>query len=83
MAGEVLTKTERDAIKSVLDSWKMLGVEDPCLPLNTASEEGRLVDFFTLDANDKVEVRPMRKDKLQGLRTKISTIDELENFKAS
>ena len=29
-----------------------------------------------------IEVRPMRKDKLQGLRTKINTIDELESFKA-
>ena len=82
MAGEVLTKTERDAIKSALDSWKTLGVEDPCLPLNTALEEDGLVNVFTLDANDKIEVHPMRKDKLQGLRTKINTIDELENFKA-
>ena len=82
MAGEVLTKTERDAIKSLLDSWKTLGVKDPCLPLNPALEEDGLVDVFALDANDKIEVRPMRKDKLQGLRTKINTIDELENFKA-
>ena len=83
MAGEVLTKTERDAIKSLLDSWKTLGVKDQCLPLNPALEEDRLVNIFALDANDNIEVRPMRKDKLQGLRTKINTIDELENFKAS
>ena len=80
MAGEVLTKTERGAIKSVLDSWKMLGVKDPCLPLNTASEEDGLVDVFALDANDKVEVR--RNVPISKTVFSKDQPDELENFKA-